>query len=406
MCGPIFRHIGLCWVLRLALALFAMGHASAVWPQPIPKPPAPAAIRSYEAGLAARAAGQLQAALVLFEQALLYEPGFAGAWFDYALTMCDLGDVAGCRNVLAQAVERFGMPPLLRSRPSRVGRSQYGEIEVGLGASSNLLRATGLESLTLILNGQPIEALLDERYRERGGGYMHGAAHWQAHWPLRDTTLRLSLFGRRPHSGKLPGVTSGYAELSQGLRADTRVGALLLGIDEGYLGALASAGIWAEHDLLAQRLSLRASLEQRKPKGMAGWMTTRVNARLFPDRDTELSAGWEYDFPQASRAGGAQHRLLLDARRQFTLPELAGHRPRLTLGASILHGRDTEIYSPIFGDVRQRRTRYQLLSNIEVDLDRHWRLRFDLIAARQNASLGLFKYKEVSAQMSLVYRFH
>src|SRR5690606_16152545 len=90
--------LGAC--LSVAAAAGAPAHAAA-------PAPAVAAVRAYDAGLDARARGDEHGAALYFEQALMLEPAFAGAWFDYGLALCQLGDPLGCRNILAQAVDQF-----------------------------------------------------------------------------------------------------------------------------------------------------------------------------------------------------------------------------------------------------------------------------------------------------------
>lgn len=384
--------------------LVAAATAAAQAPQAMPAP-TPAAIQAYESGLDAKARGDAHAAALFFEQALLLAPEFAGAWFDYGLALCDLGDPAGCRNVLEQAVDRYGLPPALRQTIWRTMHAQQGEVRVGLGASTNLLRATSADTITLLLNELPVPAVLDDRYRARGGGFVEGALRWRARWPLQNLTARVDLLGRRPLDAALPGLRSGYAELGIGLQPRTRAGVLVLGLDEGYLGALYSAGIWAEHQFGPEGASLRATIERRKPRDQASWTTTRLMARVPLAADTVFSAGWEYDLAQRERAGRSQQRAIFDLSSGFTLPEVSGYIPRLTLGANLLHARDSDIYSPLFGDVHSRRTRWQVSADLGVNLNRNWRVNFGVLAARQRASIDLFAYKELTGMLSVSYLF-
>lgn len=370
-----------------------------------PPAPSPAAVQAYENGLDARARGDAHAAALFFEQALLLAPEYAGAWFDYGLALCDLGDPAGCRNVLEQAVDRYGLPPALRQTMWRTLHAQQGEIRVGLGASTNLLRATSADTITLLLNELPVPAMLDERYRARGGGYTEGALRWRARWPLQNLTARVDLLGRRPFDTSLPGLRSGYAELGIGLQPRTRAGVLMLGLDEGYLGALYSAGIWAEHQFGPEGATVRAAVERRKPRDQAGWTTARLLARVPLATDTVFSAAWEYDMAQSERAGRSQQRAILDLSSGFTLPEVGGYIPRLSVGANLLHARDSDIYSPLFGDVHSRRTRLQVSADLGVNLNRNWRVNLGVLAARQRASIDLFAYKEVTGLLSVSYLF-
>lgn len=375
----------------------------------------PAALDSYEAGLDARARGDLQRAAMAFEQALMLDPEFAGAWFDYGTALCDLGDPVGCRNILTTAIAQFGLPPALQQSLGQVMRVQQGELRVGLGASSNLLRATGADDLTLLLDGVEVRALLADGYRERGGGLAEAAFSYQSSWPLHNITARVDLLGRRPFDADLPSLRAGYAEIGLGLDAlgldllginsRSRIGVLALSVDEGYLGGLSAAGIWAEHQFSPEGTVLRAALEHRKPRDQAGWLTTRLAGRVPLAPGWRLHAGLEYDSPQAERAGYTQSRYLLDLRHERSLPTVAGLVPRLTLEAGMLHARDGRGYSPLFDDRRSRRTRWQVSADVSINLNRQWRIGLELLAARQTSNIVLFDYRELSAMMSVTYRF-
>ncbi|GAA5236536.1 tetratricopeptide repeat protein [Verticiella sediminum] len=361
--------------------------------------------QAYEAGLDARARADTQAAALHFEQAALLDPDFAGAWYDYGLALCELGDPVGCRNILSAALEQFGPPPGVATLTPRALRAHAGELRVGVGASTNLSRSTAAEDLTLLLDGVPIVAHLDARYRERGGAYAEAGFTWETRWPMQDISLRMELNARRPFSRELPDFHAGLAEVGIGVAPRSRVGLIALGVDEDYLGAIRSVGAWAEHRFSPQGMALRATLERREPSGQPGWWTTRLLSSLPLGEATVLNAGLEYDFAQEQRAGRAQYRASLDLRQGYTLPQVGRYVPRLVLGAGVLHARDTDPYSPLFGDVRNHRTRWQLSSDLSVNLNRQWRVNLGLYAARQSSAIDLLDYKEATATLSVTYVF-
>ncbi len=406
----------------LGAAAFTMGSLGASLPtatagEPAlpPSSPSPAALASYEAGLDARARGDLHQASLAFEQALLLSPQFAGAWFDYGVTLCDLGDPTGCRNILASAIEQFGLPPALRQTLGNVLRVQQGEIRVGLGASTNLLRATSADDLTLLLDGVEVRAFLDEGYRERGGGLAEAALSYQSVWPLHDFNIRVDALSRRPFDTSLPALVAGYAEVGMGLgrfglerfglNARSRAGLLALTVNEGYLGGLRAAGFWLEHQLSPEGAVLRGAIERRKPRDGAGWYTTRLAARVPLSHQWRANASFEYDSPQSERAGKSQTRYAFDLRHDRTLPAVGGWVPRLELNAGVLHARDGAGYSPLFANRRNIRTRWQTGAELSVNLNRDWRVGWSLLAVRQKASIPLFDYRELSTMLSLTWRF-
>jgi len=363
------------------------------------------AIDIYEAGLDARARGDAYSAALAFEQALMLHPNFAGAWFDYGIALCDLGDPVGCRNILLSAIQQFGIPPALRQTIGRTLRLQRGEISVGVGASTNLQRATGVESLTILLDGIPVRATLNERYRKQGGGYTEGAFSWQAQWPLNNLRARVELLGRRPFDRQLPSLMSGYAELGYDIRPRTRVGGLALAVDEDYLGAITAAGLWAEHQFNPQGPTARFAFERRKPKDQAGWYTARLLTRIPFGQESDVHITLEHDLAQKRRAGEAQSRIGFDVRTHYSLPRIGNRTPRLSLGAGAMYARDTQPYSPLFGDTRNYRKRIHASANLSVNVNRNWRVAFDVLAARQRSAIDLFNYDEVSGQVSLIYLF-
>lgn len=403
--GGKVRRRGRGWAGAALLAALVTAGAPAAAAQPDASAREQARL-AYEQGLDARARADMHTAAMHFEQALMLDPDFAGAWYDYGLALCDLGDPVGCRNVLQAALAQFGAPPALAAfSPRNTLRAHAGELRVGLGASTNLTRSTAVESLTLLLDGIPVNAELDGRFRERGGGYADAGLVWETRWPLRDISTRIELTGRRPFSRDLPDFIAGMGEVGVGVAPRTRVGALVLGVDEDYLGAIRSVGGWMEHRFSPQGTALRATLERRDPRGQPGWWTMRLLGNIPLGEATVVHTGFEYDFPQEQRAGRAQYRASIDLRQGFSLPAVAGRVPRLVLGAGVLHARDTHAYSPLFGDVRNHRTRWQLSSDLSLNLSRQWRVNLGVYAARQNSVVDLLDYREAAATFSLSYIF-
>src|SRR5690606_3172855 len=191
------------------------------------------------------------------------------------------------------------------------------------------------------------------------------------------------LLGRRPFDRQLPSLMSGYAELGYDVRPRTRLGGLVLTVDEDYLGAITAGGVWAEHQFSPQGPITRFAFERRKPRDQAGWYTARLLTRVPFGQESDRHLTREHDFAQKQRAGEAQSRIGFDVRTRYSLPRVANRTPRLTLRAGAMYARDTQPYSALFGDTRNYRKRLHANANLTVNLNRNWRVAFDVLAARQ-----------------------
>jgi hypothetical protein len=132
-------------------------------------------------------AGRHAEALEHLERALLLEPAFVPAQLGYLLALAGSGDLEAALAYAGQLLDGGALPPelaqplaarvarwqqaLLAPPPAASSRTRY---SVGLraGHDSNLLGAPNLNSLTLILAGQPVDLPLDDSYRRRPGNYL------------------------------------------------------------------------------------------------------------------------------------------------------------------------------------------------------------------------------------------
>lgn len=133
-------------------------------------------------------AGRYAEAVDHLERALLLDPTLLPARLGYLLALAGSGDteaaLAFAGDLLAQGelppalsvpltqrVERWRRELQAAPAPQATARTR---LSAGLrvGRDSNLLGAPNLDSLTLILAGQPVELPLDESYRSRPGNYL------------------------------------------------------------------------------------------------------------------------------------------------------------------------------------------------------------------------------------------
>jgi hypothetical protein len=133
-------------------------------------------------------AGRHAEALEHLERALLLEPGLAPAQLGYLLALAGSGDIEAALAFAQDLLAGGSLPPAVAgplaqrvarwqqalSQPLPVAPTERTRLSVGAraGYDSNLLGAPNLDSLTLILAGQPVELPLDASYRSRTGSYL------------------------------------------------------------------------------------------------------------------------------------------------------------------------------------------------------------------------------------------
>jgi hypothetical protein len=133
-------------------------------------------------------AGRYAEAVDHLERALLLDPGLLPARLGYLLALAGSGDTEAAlalasdmlaqdelppsvRGPLAQRVERWQRERAQPTAPLATSRTRM-SAGLRVGRDSNLLGAPNLDSLTLILAGQPVELPLDDTYRSRPGNYL------------------------------------------------------------------------------------------------------------------------------------------------------------------------------------------------------------------------------------------
>ncbi len=179
-------------------------------------------------------AGRHAEALEHLERALLLEPAYLPARLGYLLALAGSGDTEAALAFAQQLLAEGRLPPdLAGPLAQRVARWQRDireplpvaggartRLSLGtrIGYDSNLLGAPNLDSLTLILAGQPVQLPLDESYRNRRGSHLRLDAALD-HSRLLDEVapglrLDLALQARRRVSPQVPLSNLGQGQFS------------------------------------------------------------------------------------------------------------------------------------------------------------------------------------------------
>lgn len=234
-------------------------------------------------------AGRHAEALDHLERALLLQPALVPAQLGYLLALAGSGDLEAALAYANQLLEAGSLPqdvaqPLARRvarwqqelqapAPAATSRTRF-SAGVRAGHDSNLLGAPNLNSLTLILAGQPVDLPLDDSYRSRPGTYLRfdaGADHTRLLNHIAPG-LRLDVAGLLRHraSGPVPQSDLGQGQvvvdLSQARPREEASG-------PGYVGWYASASA----------AMLEASIGTRyRTLGAGGGLQWRLSAAGAP----------------------------------------------------------------------------------------------------------------------------
>jgi tetratricopeptide (TPR) repeat protein len=362
----------------------------------------------YRAGLAALEAGQPRTAAEEFERALMENPDHAGAWYDYGLTLCRLGERASCRALLAAALARFGPPPALAGQGARLDWVFNGEARAGLGHSSNLTRGVASSDVRLFIDGQELRLPLASEFRPQSAAYREAGADLRLRHPLSGFEAGLTAYRRDASDEALPSLEAFAVDAGWDLRPGERAGLLVYRVGE-HAGAASPAigatGAWYERAPTPGQPRLAFALERRQtqnPEYRYGVARIEAGQRLsdwggWPGVELQGAAETE---TKSERPGGAQRRLALVVRAPLNYDW-----GRLDLSVRGQHAWDTDIYSPLFGNVRRRLDLYEGNVRASWPLGQQIALRAEFRATRQRSNLELFGYSERAVSLGVAYRW-
>lgn len=392
-------------------------------------------------GALLNALGRHDQAALLLEQALLLDPGLAGAQIDYAEALAAMGDHASATAMLRDVASRPDVPAPLRprlarmlsalearqradasgTRPARAdddveragGWQSTGTLAVKLGTDGNLNNAPTSAALTLTLPGGDAVFQLADRFRPRAGAAarLEGAGQW-----VRPTEGggALQLYADARFRTSPSASEANYRQLQAGGAWSAPLGPSRAGPDSGSggaasLGANVSQLRYGGADLYrAERLTAsrdwrvrRGRTECRPSVGLEGESRRYPSAADLDGRFLGLSAGVAcnagmdrvvvalrggVDSARAERPGGKQRQ---DDLRLVWRRPLAGGR----LGADLhwYRQRDADAYSPLLDNGAARRiSRTALSLEYSYPIAPGWSVLGALERLEQRSNLGLF----------------
>jgi hypothetical protein len=347
-----------------------------------------------------------------FELALLTDPSHAGAWFDYGLVQCRLGQASSCQSILVEARRRFGTPPAVpESRPPSA--PWHGEVRVGLGHSSNYNLGSSSQTIPIQLGPSILALELDPAYRPIAAAYQRvelDLAYRSVLQPALEA--RVSLMHRSPL--RLKDVLSNYDSAALDLIWQARpahyFSAYLQTLRDSELGSFQMQGLrwrYLRQDAQADTVWI-AAVERRQPVApQSSYNTMAAQVR----RAGSYSAGGSYyaalgaeqDLPQDQRPGSSQTRLQFSAGLEQA--NLLPGRATARLSLRLVQIRDAQAYSPLFGNIRRQNTQADMALALRWPLANTSYLQAELRRFVQHSNLALFSQSDMQLNLDLGYRF-
>ena len=354
-----------------------------------------------------------QNAAAQYELALLMDPAHAGAWFDYGLILCRMGQQASCVGLLAEAQRRFGTPPIARAKPLPPSLLK-GEWRLELGHSSNYNRGSSAQLIPVLIDGERFNLELDPAYRARSAAYARAALSLSYLLPQQPTLeLRAELAQRLPFVSQTSRLADNTLELSWQASATQRYALSVQQLRDSQFGSLNIYGLRWRHLAAAgaqpgSYLLIDAALERRSPSqpqssyasGMA-----QLGYLWRPQRNLVATAiaGLERDLPSPLRAGGGQRRARVSL--SISATNLLPHSGTLGLLLRHTHSRDTDPYSPLFGNTRRSNQALELAATARWPINPKADLLAELSRYNQRSNIGLFIQTENQLSLSWIQRF-
>lgn len=371
----------------------------------------------YWLGVYLQAASQpLDAAANELELALIIDPNHAGAWFDYGYLQCRLGQQTNCQSILSEARRRFGLLPVAQRQTERQPVSWQGEVRAGLGRSTNYNQGSANRFIPIQL-GQSTESLeLAPAYRPLAASFkklefdLVYLNPWQP-----QLEARVSLQHRSPVSPQeaLGNLDSYLLDLTWHGAAEHRFTLNLQSMCDSILGCVQVQGLRWHHinsNVTAPSVawSWLAALEHRQPDApLPAYQTVIVQARqtiTFKAGSALVATlGTEQDLNQDQRPGRGQNRFFASA--IYDQPNLRQTPASLRLSLRLSDIRDSDSYSPIFGNVIRHNTQVDAAITLMWPLNQHTYLQSELRHFRQHSNLALFDQNETQFNMVIAYRY-
>ena len=400
--------------------------------------------------------GQIEAAAVALEKALLLEPNLPGAQLDFAQALALVGLKGSARAILSQVLQRPDMPPELKAQlekgkeagnekppgPSSVRVSAQANAaasswhlsalaQTAYGHETNLNSATFTDSLTLMLSNGPVTIALADSARPVAGPAVKTLLAVQAAKRVGEGPLAL---GELTFSGTVASKNALHSNPATAAKTDSNNTAevglkyslpMIAGAASGQwqlaLGGtqfwLANASAYQDSglnlkfnwDSLGSNCKAAPSIgqtHQRFPlseslNGNYRFARMELSCRKA-QQESALVLGGGYDSALSpTRPGGNKHRQEVLLRHESTLPSSLKLWPALSTGQISAWLRytktaDTQIYSELLGDLKTSTHKADWGLGYWVPVAKRWSAGINLEATSQKSNNTLFNLKNSS----------
>ena len=351
-----------------------------------------------------------------YELALLIDPNHAGAWYDYGLTQCRMGRESNCQRILDEARRRFGQPPGRTAEwvPPAAWR---GDIRLGLGHSSNYNQGSSSPYIPLTIDGITAEYELAPAYRAAPASYRRLELNLAYRGLLiPEFEVRGNFVHRTPFAAdERAGTLNDYAvDVFWHLNAAHHLWLNLSNMRESVLGSIRVEGLRWSYTTDDSRLdatgawAFTAGIDRRQPTApQVAYRTVLVQLRrvqrAFAWGSAYASLGAERDLPQSQRIGQGQNRFIASA--GWLLPDLLPARGAARIALGYTDSRDTQAYSPLFGDARRRTQQSDASLLMSWPIAENTQLQLDIVRVDQRSNIALFAQRESQFNLSVACSF-
>jgi hypothetical protein len=379
-------------------------------------PPPKNADHHYWLGVYLQNGGQYAEAATEYELALLIDPNHAGAFYDFALLQCRLGQPDTCQHLLAEARRRFGEPPLTAKTPVAASPWQ-GQVRLGAGYSNNYNQGISSQTIPLSLGADTVEFEVAPSYRPNAAQYHYQTldlayrSAWHAQFEARASLMQRTPFSQAPSVGS---SNTYQLELVWHAPASQQLVLSLKTLRESELGSLRSAGIGWQYILPESPPETQGAwifssgLEHRQPtEPQPAYQTITAQVQKtglhLAGANLYAQAGLDKDLPQHQRAGQSQTRLHITT--GATHPNLLPAKGLVRVSLRWAQLWDEAPYSPLFGDTRRSSQQTDAGVSLTWPIDLAKQLQLDLRRYTQTSNLAVFGQAETQVNISVGINF-
>ena len=387
-------------------------------------------------GAALLAQGQVEAAAVALEKALLLIPDLPGAQLDYAQALAQIGLKGSARAMLQEVLRRPDIEPVLKAQlsaaqdspnsllsrlkiPGLLGPSEWqwlSLLQTVYGRETNLNSATDTDSLTLYLSNGPVQLSLSDNAKPVAAYAFKSSVALQGELKgLSGHELVLNAMLTKKTGASSVGGDNQSADAALKYSLPMQVGPasgalqLALGATQFWTGnqaAYADQGaqmkfVWRAMDGPCKIAPSIGRIEQNFPQsislngvysyGRLDWVCS-----MSKNQETSIALGAGSDRAQdPSRPGGnrARQELLLRHDQIATLALWPSAPGQLSAWVRYAKSQDKLSYSELLGDLRSNTHRTDMGLAYWFPIRKQWRAGLNLEATSQKSNTTLFNLK-------------